>query len=56
MPLGLVVSIASWRLRKPMPCCSSCSTFLSEVAEGAPEAIEAPDDERVTTADVVEGL
>ena len=25
-------------LRKPMPCCSSCSTFLGQVAERAPEA------------------
>jgi hypothetical protein len=53
---GVVVSIASWRLRKPEAAVGEGGDGVDQVAEGAAEAVELPDDQGVTRPQLVEEL
>src|SRR5215217_4181849 len=56
LPPGVVVSIASWRLRNPIPRSAQAGDGVDQVAQGAAEAVEFPDDQGVAGAQLVQEL
>jgi hypothetical protein len=55
-PPGVVVSIASVKLRKPIPATFEVLHKLDEVKKASPQPIETPDADRVPGADELQSL
>jgi hypothetical protein len=56
LPPGVVVSIASWRLRNPDAAVGQVSDGVDQVAQRAAEAIQLPDHGGVARAQLVQEL
>src|SRR5215213_5753524 len=56
LPPGVVVSMASWRLRNPTPHSARPVTVVDQMPQGAAEPVELPDDQGVTGAQLVQDL
>ena len=56
MPPGVVVSIASWRLRNPIAAVGQAGDGVDQVPQGAAEPVELPDDQGVAGAQLVQEL